>query len=79
MLPPFLVKAETTENLSVGEACFAPYSGREPRRIQKTRILNEHHSAPGRLSIWGPGTMRLASWIVVVDFGRIGFNWQAQP
>lgn len=79
MLPQFLVKAETIENLCVGEARFAPYLGREPRRMWQTRILNQRHSAAGRLSILGPVTRRLARWIVVVDFGRIGFNWQVDP
>jgi hypothetical protein len=82
----FPVKAETSENPSMGAAGFAPnFSqdlGREPRcprRMQQTRTLNERHSAARRLPILGPLTRRLASWIVVVDFGRIGFNWQVDP
>jgi hypothetical protein len=45
MLPQFSVKAGTTENLSVGAACFVPDLGQErrgcPRRIGTTRILDE--------------------------------------
>jgi len=86
MMLRFPVKAETSENPGVGAAGFAPnFSqdlGREPRwprRMQQTRILDERHSAARRLPILGPLTRRLASWIVVVDFGRIGFNWQVDP
>jgi hypothetical protein len=83
ILPQFSVKAETTENLSVGAACFVPDIGQEPRRcprrIRPTRILNERPLAAGRLSIFGPLSRRLASWIVLVDFERSGFNLQVDP
>jgi hypothetical protein len=58
MLPQFPVKAETTENLSVGAACFAPELGLEPRgcprRIRPMRILNQRRLAAARPLQFGP-------------------------
>lgn len=81
MLQQFPVKAETTENLSVGAPCFAPDLGREQRGCfrqgcGKRRILNQHYLATGRVSILRPLSRRSASWISMVDFERSGFNWQ---
>ena len=44
-----------------------------------TRILSERRLPVGRLPIVCPLSRRLASWILVVDFERSGFNWQVDP
>lgn len=80
MLPQFLGKAETTENLSVGTASFAPDLGRKPRipwRMRPTRILSERHLAAQASRFGDICQGGSASWSLVVDSERSGgFNWR---
>jgi len=82
MLPQFLEKAETTENLSVGTAGFAPDLGRTSRipcRTQPTRILSERHLAAGASRFRDICQGGSASWILVVDSERSGLSWRVDP
>jgi len=82
MLPQFRVNAERLKTRPLARLVSRrTWVGSLGLRggIRPTRILSERRLPVGRLPIVCPLSRRLASWIVVVDFERSGFNWQVDP